>query len=202
MATRLYLIRHGQTTWNAERRWQGAMDPPLSDAGRLQAAHVATALRPVPLQAVYCSPLQRARDTAAAVAASHQLSAESVDDLREIAFGEWESLVHDEVEERFGALLSEWWKRPDQVQIPGGEALETGRRRAVGAVQRIAARHPDAGVAVVAHGGVNKLIMLTLLGAPLASFWRIKQDNACINVLEFDGDHGRVLMMNDTTHLL
>jgi broad specificity phosphatase PhoE len=199
--TRVYLIRHGESTWNAERRWQGAMDPPLSKAGRAQADRVATALEPVPLQAVYCSPLQRAQDTAVAVAAPHALPVEPVADLREIAFGEWESLGSNEVERRFGALLEEWWRRPDQVQIPGAEPLAAGRERAVAALRTIVGRHPGARVAIVAHGGVNKLILLTLLRAPLASFWRLSQSNACINVVEFDGPRGRILAVNETTHL-
>ncbi len=199
--TRLYLLRHAESTWNAERRWQGAMDPPLSDAGRLQAARTSEALRSVPLQAVYTSPLQRAVATAAAVAAPHALSVESDPDLREIAFGEWESLLGEEVEQRFGALLRQWWERPDQVEIPGADSLEDVRVRATGALRRIVARHREAPVAVVAHGGVNKLILLTLVGAPLSSFWRLAQTNACVNVLEFAGDRGRVFVANATAHL-
>jgi len=199
--TRVYLIRHGESTWNAERRWQGAMDPPLSEAGRAQADRVATALRTIPLRAVYCSPLQRARDTAVALAAPHALSVEPVADLREIAFGEWVSLPGEEVERRFGALLHKWWRRPDQTQIPGAEPLSAGRDRAMAALRTIVGRHPGGRVAIAAHGGVNKLILLTLLSAPLASFWRLSQSNACINVVEFDGPRGRSLAVNDTTHL-
>jgi len=201
VSTRVYLIRHGESTWNAERRWQGAMDPPLSAAGRAQAALTGAALRHVPFQAVYCSPLQRARDTAAAVAAPHGLTAVPEADLREMAFGAWESLFSEEVEQRFAPVLQEWWQRPDLALIPGAEPLGGARERAVAALRAIIGRHGDASVAVVAHGGVNKLILLTLLDAPLASFWRLAQSNACINVLEFDGDRARVLVVNDTTHL-
>lgn len=199
--TRVYLIRHGESTWNAERRWQGAMDPPLSEAGRAQAARVANALRPIALDAVYSSPLQRATDTAQAIAVPRALPVEPVDDLREIAFGEWESLANTEVEQRFGSLLQQWWSRPDQTEIPGAEPLAQGRERAMGALHGIVRRHPKGQVAVVAHGGMNKLILLTLLDAPLASFWRLAQSNACINILEFDGARGRIVAVNDTTHL-
>lgn len=177
------------------------MDPPLSDIGRAQAALVGATLRGAPLQAVYCSPLQRARDTAAVVAAPHGLPVEPVADLREIAFGVWESLFSEEVEQRFGPVLQQWWQHPDQVQIPGAEPLAEVRDRAVGALRAIVTRHRDTAVAVVAHGGVNKLILLTLLSAPLSSFWRLAQSNACINVLEFNGERGRVLVANETTHL-
>ncbi len=199
--TRVYLVRHGESTWNAERRWQGAMDPPLSAAGRVQADRLAVALKAIPLHVVYCSPLQRAKDTATAIAASHALSAESISDLREIAFGEWESLGDEEVQQRYGALRQEWFRRPDQTQIPGAESLAQGRERAMAAMRSIVGRHPDDQVAVVAHGGMKKLILLTLLGAPLASFWRLSQSNACINIVEFDNARGRILAVNDTTHL-
>ena len=201
MPTRIYLIRHGESTWNAQRRWQGVADSPLSDAGRAEAILLADALHAVPLQAVYCSPLRRAVDTAAVVAAVHRLDVIPVADLREIAFGVWESLLATEVEQRFGALLKEWWERPDQVQIPGAEPLEAARARVVAAIHGIVARYEDGQVAVVAHGGVNKLLVLTLLDAPLSSYWRMRQDNACVNIVEFDGDRGRVLVLNDTTHL-
>lgn len=162
---------------------------------------MASALQAAPLRAVYCSPLQRAVDTATVVAAAHRLDVTPVADLREIAFGVWESLLHEEVEQRFGALLKQWWERPDQVRIPGAEPLQAARDRVAAAIHGIAARHQGGEVAVVAHGGVNKLLMLTLVDAPLSSYWRMRQDNACINVVEFDGDRGRVLVLNDTTHL-
>ncbi|OLC28727.1 MAG: hypothetical protein AUH31_08255 [Armatimonadetes bacterium 13_1_40CM_64_14] len=199
--TRVYLIRHGESTWNAERRWQGAMDPPLSAAGRAQADRLASALHAIPLDVVYCSPLQRAKDTASPIAAAHALPVEPLSGLREIAFGEWESLGDEEVQQRYGSLRQQWFRRPDQTQIPGAESLAQGRERAMAAMQGIVGRHPDGQVAVVAHGGMNKLILLTLLGAPLASFWRLAQSNACINIVEVGSARGRILAVNDTTHL-
>jgi broad specificity phosphatase PhoE len=199
--TRVYLIRHGESTWNAERRWQGAMDPPLSAAGREQADRLASALQAIPLSVVYCSPLQRAKDTAVVIAAAHALSVEPVSDLREIAFGEWESLGDEEVVQRFGSLRQQWFRRPDQTQIPGAESLAHGRGRAMAAMRGIVGRHLDDQVAVVAHGGMNKLILLTLLEAPLASFWRLAQSNACINIVELGSARGHILAVNDTTHL-
>src|SRR3989442_13313239 len=171
--TRIYLIRHGESTWNAQRRWQGVADSPLSDAGRAEAILLADALHAVPLQAVYCSPLRRAVDTAAVVAAVHRLDVIPVADLREIAFGVWESLLATEVEQRFGALLKEWWDRPDQVQIPGAEPLEAARAPVAAAIHEIVARHEDGQVAVVAHGCVDELRRMTLMGASLSSYLRV-----------------------------
>src|SRR2546428_703943 len=157
LPTRIYLIRHGESTWNAQRRWQGVADTPLSDAGRAEATLLADALQAVPLRAVYCSPLRRAVDTAAVVAALDRPDVLPRAGLREIAFGVWESLLAEEVEQGFGALLKEWWERPDQVQIPGAEPLEAARARVVAAIHGIAARYEDGHVAGVSHGGVDKL---------------------------------------------
>lgn len=115
--------------------------------------------------------------------------------------GAWEGLNSDEVRERFGAVFQEWWNNPERAQIPGGETLPAVRDRVVAAVSDIVSSHPNGNVAVVAHGIVNRVAILTLIGAPLTSIWRIKQDNACINVLEVDGGHTIMHVLNETAHL-
>src|SRR5712691_3796041 len=103
--TRVYLIRHGQSVWNAEGRFQGQADSVLSDLGRTQAARLSDALADVPLEAVYSSPLSRARLMAEAIAAPHRLSVVPVDDLREIGLGVWEGLTEAEIVGRFGPVI-------------------------------------------------------------------------------------------------
>jgi alpha-ribazole phosphatase len=199
--TSIYLIRHAETTWNAERRLQGQLDAPLSERGVRQVRAIVRALDHAPLAAVYASPLRRAGETARPIAASHNLDVRVVDDLREIDQGEWESRLLDEVMANDGPRLQAWWDAPDQIRMPGGETLAEVHRRAMGAIEHMAAQHADQAIAVVAHGGVNKTILLSILGAPLRAYWRIRQHNACVNVLEFDGDQRRVLSLNDTLHL-
>ena len=159
------------------------------------------ALRAVPLRAVCSSPLTRAKETAATVAAPHGLAVVLYDGLREIGVGEWEGLLTHEIEARYVRELRDWWERPHLTRIPGGETLDELRERGMQAIAEIRARFPDDAVAVVAHGGVNKTILLTALNAPLASYWRIRQANACINELVYDGDRTRVVILNATTHL-
>jgi len=199
--TRLYLIRHGETTWNAQRRYQGRLNAPLSDAGWEQSARTRDALRAAPLRAVYSSPLPRALDTAAVIAGPHRLPVETVDGLREIGVGAWEGLSVAEIEAQYGDVLRRWYATPHLARIPGGETIEEVRARAAAAVEEIRRRHAGETAAVVAHGGVNKAVLLTALGAPLASYWRIRQHNACINVLEYEGERVRVLIVNETGHL-
>ncbi|HXF82075.1 MAG TPA: histidine phosphatase family protein [bacterium] len=199
--TRLYLLRHGETTWNLARRYQGTLDSPLSEAGRAQTLRLREALRGAPLRAVYSSPLPRAAATAAAVAAPHGLPVLHCPGLAEIRVGEWEGLTVSEIEARHGEVMRRWHEAPHQMRLPGGETLEELRARAWDAIADLRRRHAGEAVAAVAHGGVNKAILLTVLGAPLASYWRIRQGNACINIIDFTGDRGVVMTMNDTTHL-
>jgi broad specificity phosphatase PhoE len=201
MPTRIYLIRHAETVWNAEGRLQGTLDAPLSDRGRGQAHRLVEMLRRIPLSAVYSSPLERAHGTARTVAAAHGLVARPVDAFREMNQGEWEGRLVEEVAAEYGESLTVWRDSPAETRLPGGETLAEVARRAVGALHDVAARHAGQTLAVVAHGGVNKTILLTVLGAPLDHHWRIRQGNACINVIEMDGAEARIMVLNDTFHL-
>lgn len=199
--TRVYLIRHAETTWNNERRYQGTLNSPLSELGWEQSYRTRDALRNAPLRAVYSSPLARAQETAHIIAEPHGLPVTSMDGLSEIRVGEWEGLTTSEIEARYAEAVHQWYTTPHLARIPGGETIEEMRARAVAAFTEIRSRHPGQIVAIIAHGGVNKSIILTALGAPLASYWRIRQHNACINVLEYESARARVLLINETGHL-
>lgn len=199
--TRVFLIRHAETTWNNERRYQGTLNSPLSELGWDQSYRTRDALRNVPLSAVYSSPLSRARETAHVIAEPHGLPVTSVDGLSEIRVGEWEGLTTSEIEARYAEAVHQWYTTPHLARIPGGETIEEMRARAVAALAEIRSRHEARMVAIIAHGGVNKSIILTALGAPLASYWRVRQHNACINVLEYESARARVLLINETVHL-
>ncbi|MCS7235061.1 MAG: histidine phosphatase family protein [Armatimonadota bacterium] len=200
--TRVYLVRHGQTTWNAERRYQGRKDAPLTELGRSQMRRLAAALASEPVRAVYTSPLGRCRWGAERIAAQHGLEPIVEPDLVELDHGILDGLRVDEMEDHVGQLVRRWWEDPAAVHLPGGETLEQARSRAYGAFRRIVDRHPDQTVVVVAHGGVNKLILLTLLQAPLASYFRIQQHNGAVNLVEVP-PHGspRIVAINDTCYL-
>jgi broad specificity phosphatase PhoE len=146
-ATRVLLVRHGQSEWNAESRWQGQADPPLSDLGRLQAREAAQAVGSV--DAVWASDLQRATETAMIIAEAIGVGPVVVDpDLREREAGEFSGLTRDEIEERFPGYL-EADRRPQ-----GWEPDASLRDRAMRALHRIAAEIPGGDVLVVTHGGL------------------------------------------------
>ncbi|HEX2273754.1 MAG TPA: histidine phosphatase family protein [Acidimicrobiales bacterium] len=155
MPSSLLLVRHGQSTWNAEGRWQGWSDPPLSELGREQAEDAAGDLHHLDITGVVSSDLARARDTAEILAAALDLGAPLVDrDLREYDVGDWEGLTRPEIERGWPDQLASW-REGRLLATPGGETRAHFVTRVVGALGR-AARRPDLGdtVLVVTHGGV------------------------------------------------
>ena len=149
--TRLMLVvRHGQTTWNAEKRWQGRADSPLSALGIAQAQWAATVLEPFDL--VVTSDLSRARDTGAIIADVLGARVEAEPDLAERDVGEWTGLTFDEIEEGWPGALA------NGGHPNGWEADDTVADRAIGALERIAKAHPDERVLVITHGGLIRSI--------------------------------------------
>jgi alpha-ribazole phosphatase len=198
---RIYLIRHAESTSNAEQRYAGSSDSPLSEWGRRQAEQLAEALHAVPLRAVYTSPLRRAVETASPIATDHGLEPVLVPDFREHGLGDWEGLTLSDVETRYPELLKQWYDRPNETRIPGGETIDEMRARVVPVFREIAGRHSDEPLAIIAHGGVNRAILLSVLDAPLSSYWRFRLPNAGISLVEMDGDRAWLMVMNDTAHL-
>jgi probable phosphoglycerate mutase len=179
---RLLLLRHGQSVWNAEGRWQGTADPELSAEGGSQAAAAAEHLEQEDLWAVWASPLQRAWQTAQIISTTLGLGAVQVDPgLRERDVGELSGLTTPEIEERWPGLLAEW-RSGQRDTLPGGEG--DIRERVVAAVQRIAIASDEAGhesVLVVTHGGSLTAVELHLGAEPS------RPRNVCGRWVDWDG---------------
>lgn len=152
---RLLLLRHGQSDWNAESRWQGWADPPLSEFGESQAAALASQLGGMAFQGVVSSDLDRARRTAAIVAEALGLPVEVEPALRERDVGAWEGLTTAQIDERWPGLLAAWRSRALPAP-PGGEPDDAMAVRVLDALRRLAQR-PEASLAVVTHKGVIRL---------------------------------------------
>lgn len=146
----LLIVRHGESTWNAVRRWQGRADPPLTRRGETQARRAAVAARAHgPFDAVVSSDLQRARATGSIIATElgiDLLGAES--DLSERSAGEWEGLTRSEIEQRYPGFLT------DGQRPPGYESDESIVDRSTDALRRLSDRHRGKTVLVVSHGGI------------------------------------------------
>ena len=169
--TRIFLVRHGETEWNATRRAQGQADVPLNDAGRRQASGAAAQLDGVELSAVYSSDLSRALDTARPIAEARGLSVEIDPAFREIDQGEWEGLVTEEIHRRWPEL---WGPARHWSQRPGGESPEQVQKRALEGLARIVEHHPQGQVAVVSHGGTIRWLAAHALGYDMEESARIR----------------------------
>lgn len=166
--TTILLVRHGQSEWNREGRWQGHADPPLSEVGRRQAHELAANLASVELDAIYSSDLKRARATAEIVAEKRGIPVVADVTLREIDVGEWSGLTTAEIERRYPEGLRRHAAGDDGWQE--GEPHDAMSARIVSAIRRIAADHPDGQVLCVLHGGVMRALLAHADGADLRSF--------------------------------
>ena len=195
---RVLLARHGQTVWNADRRFQGASDVGLSDVGRAQAAALGVALRRYRPAAAYVSPLRRAVETAEIALAGAGMSFTPVDELRELGLGEWEGCTVDEIRAREGDPYAAWLGAAHDCRPPGGEPLDAVSARVLRALDGIAAVHPNGDdVLVVAHGGVISVYVCHLLGCSLNHLWKLRIDNGSLTVAR----PPRLVALNDTAHL-
>lgn len=187
--TDLLLVRHGETDWNAARRWQGRDDPPLNDTGRQQAEQLATDIEGEHVDAVYSSDLRRALETAEIVAARLDLPICALAGLREIDVGSWSGLTHDELQVKFPEQLARHFESWG-TGWEDGETPEELSERVLGAARKISQEHPVGRVLVVTHGGVIRALTAIAHGVPFADFTRggVAFPNCC--VVRFASENG------------
>jgi len=196
---RLFLARHGETPGNREMRYLGAVDEPLSAAGAAQADGLAAALGPLPLAAVYASPLRRTAETGRRIAAALRLDLRFEERLREQCFGDWEGLSRPEVLEKDReALLG--WEADLSLAPPGGDSLAVVQERMVALAEELRQAHDGAWVALVSHVGPIKALLCAALCAPLATARRLFLDPGTLTVLDW-GERPVVRLFNAHGHL-
>jgi len=200
--TRLYLLRHGQTELSVARRYSGRGNPPLTGAGRRQAEAAAARLAEVGgISAVVSSPLDRARQTAEAVARAVGVGATALDGLVEADFGAWEGLTFTEAAERDPEVHRRWLGDPS-VPPPGGESFDLVHRRVRAARDELVARHGGGNVVVVSHVTPIKSLLRLGLDVGPSLLFRLHLDLASLSVVEFYPDGlASVRLVNDTSHL-
>ena len=199
--TRVFLLRHGETAWNAEQRLQGHADVELNELGRWQARRLAETLAAEDVAALYSSDLRRALDTARALAEISGQPVHTDSALRERAFGFLEGLTYDEIDARFPEDALRWRRREPDFAPGGGETMNGFSARSLAAVTRLAAAHPGQAIAVFAHGGVLDCVYREALGLGLAVSRSWQLGNASINRLLFTGSRFTVLGWDDRGHL-
>jgi broad specificity phosphatase PhoE len=203
--TRLLLVRHGQTAWNVGasngEHFRGRIDLPLNEVGLAQAQTIADRLAHEPIAAIYSSPLQRALQTAQPIAERLGLPVQPHPGLLDINYGAWQGHSPAEVAELWPKLHRQWREEPERLHLPDGESFDIVRERALAAVRDICARHPNETVLLVAHQVVNKVLVCAMLGLSNAHYWRVRQDNACLDVFTYRDGVFTAVHVNDTCHL-
>jgi phosphoserine phosphatase len=206
MGPRILLVRHGETEWNRQSRFQGQIDVPLNPKGQDQARCAAEFLQSVHIDRAFTSPMLRPKETAEKILSKHpDLELEYIDELKEISHGLWEGKFEHEIEAEFPGELLRWQQTPGAVQMPEGENLQqVWDRVAIAWQQMVDSIAPGATALVVAHDAVNKAILCQVFNLEPESFWLFKQGNGGVSVIDYHkgGDRPPCLQaMNITTHL-
>ncbi|HET90301.1 MAG TPA: histidine phosphatase family protein [Chloroflexi bacterium] len=198
--SRLLLIRHGRSAWNAERRIQGWADPPLDEVGRAQARHIAERLRAEQPLKLYTSPLQRAAETAEIIGRALGAPVVVDDRLKEHGVGDLEGLTWEEVVDQYPDLAQRWDQGDEEITIPGEEEFDSFRARVTATCDEIAAHHTEQAVGIVTHGGVLSAYLNHLIGLP-GRFSPFRFPNCSLSVVQVNSTRPRILLLSDVCHL-
>jgi probable phosphoglycerate mutase len=199
-APRLYLVRHGESAWNVQRRIQSNLhENGLSEVGRKQAELLGRRLSALEFESVYCSDVQRAVETAE-IALEDSSSVEYMEGLREISFGSWEGKLIAEIKREYPGEIERWFDKPTSVSIDGGEHLNDFGERVAGIMETIADRTGSGNALVITHGGVICSYLTQILGMSPDGLWSFSLPNASLTAvtLEF---RPRLRLFGDTSHL-
>ena len=199
--TDFIFIRHGETDWNRQQRFQGQIDVPLNDLGQAQARRLGARMADEPAEHLICSDLQRAQQTAAPLAAAWQAAPVLLPGLREQCFGVLEGLDVPTIKARHPGLWLQWLEHRADFALPGGENLRQFHARVMDAVKHLAEQHPGRRLAVVTHGGVLDMLWRTANGLPLSGLRTCDIPNTGLNHLRWRQGTLDILRWADASHL-
>ena len=197
----LMLVRHGETEWNVQRRYQGQTDVLLSAIGRRQAHFVAERLAGQKIDAIYASDLSRAWETAQIIAEKSGLEVSPEPRLRELKFGILEGLTFDEAEAQYPEMIAAWLK--DFNNTPeGAETIDAFNARIISLLDDLKEKHDEQIVLLVGHGGSLSEILRVVLGLSREKRWYLEMENASLSEVSIDEDFVSLNRLNDTCHLV
>jgi len=204
--SRIFLIRHGETNWNKEGRFQGQIDIPLNENGKEQAKKTFKYLRNIFFNKAFSSSMQRPYETAKIILQNNKdLKIKKLDSLIEISHGLWEGKLEAEIREKWPNLLKNWHDKPQEVMMPEGESIKDVSERSTDAFEKICLSQKDNDLTLlVAHDAVNKTLICNILGINYSNIWMIKQGNGGITVIDLFNDPSKpplISALNITTHL-
>ena len=198
---RLLLVRHGETDWNREGRYQGRTDVELNEVGIQQAHRLAQRLSSERISAVYSSDLKRATRTASIIVALHNVEVTFCEDLRELDMGEFEGKALEKIKDQYMALEQRWRQGDWSVGAPGGETLDQMRERIDNFIAEIKERRKEGTILVVAHGGALRTLICRLVGIDYQYWWRMQLSGASISIIDVFPERSVIVQLNDRCHL-
>ncbi|MCX5716498.1 MAG: histidine phosphatase family protein, partial [Candidatus Omnitrophica bacterium] len=199
----LYVIRHGESTWNSQNRIQGHSDPGLSKLGRLQARLLAKRFKKIKIDKIYASPLARALETAEIMAKALGRKVIKDAQFKEIKLGDWEGKTPEEINRLYQNRYDKWLRLgPTKIRIPKAEGVSAFRSRAAKAFYETIKKNPDKDVMVVTHGGVISALLAHILGADFDKLiLHLYLPNTCVTVVSFHNKRASLVHIADTFHL-
>ncbi|MCC5909877.1 MAG: histidine phosphatase family protein [Clostridiaceae bacterium] len=198
---KLYIVRHGETTWNIEGKTQGVQDSKLTNKGFLQAKLLGERLLKENIEVIYSSNLLRAKSTTSIISNIIKVPYSYESSLGEMNFGDWEGLTISQIKSKYPLAFKKWQDAPQRAYIPKGERLKQAQDRAVNFIKRNLYNSKEDNVLIISHSTIIKLILLHVLNMDLCNYYKLKQDNCSINIVDFR-DYGPVLIKyNDTCYM-
>ena len=198
---RLVLVRHGETAWNKEGRFQGQGPVGLNERGIRQARQMAKSLIPMKPAALYASPLPRSLMTAEEISRELGIPVQPVEGIREVNLGKLEGITGQEMRTKYPQIYATWRRDPSQVVFPDGESLQQLQRRSWNAIKGIEKAHAWDLIVAVSHNFAIRSILCRFLEIPLSRFHGLRVDLASITILQVNYRSRQVLTMNDRCHL-
>ena len=200
--TTVILVRHGETDYNRQRRFQGLKDMPLNETGINQARLLAERLKDVQIDVFISSPMRRAVATTKAVAELHNMPIAYTDErLVELNYGDWAGEYKADIAEQYPKLHYVWKNKPHKMKFPNGETLKQVQARYRAALDEAVAKYPGKTIFIGAHSKGNMALLCELFDVGLDHFYFFPQDNTCINVLQYEGGKWHVVLLNSVDHL-
>ncbi|WP_025025974.1 histidine phosphatase family protein [Caldalkalibacillus mannanilyticus] len=199
--TTLYLIRHGETVWNTQKKLQGHLDSPLTELGKKQSMWLGEALLEEPLEIIYCSSSDRAYQTAELVCHGRKIEIVRCDELKEMNLGVWEGLTQASAEAMDPEQFRRFWEAPSQFQVENSERFEQVQERALLKLREIIARHQGQVIGVVSHTVVIKLLMAYFENRPLDKIWNPPYIHpTCLCKIEWTEGGSEIILHADISH--
>ncbi len=201
MGTKLIIVRHAETDWNKELKYQGQQDIVLNDTGKEQAVKLSNYLSDSNIDTIYSSNLKRAYSTAKKINKFHNLKIKQEKELREIDFGKWEGMTYSKIKAHYPEILKKWNQNPTLISPPAGEDLKRFKLRIVNVFAEIVEENREKNILVVTHGGAIKAYLTFILGIPLYNYWQFNISSTGISIINVYEEKYIIKSLNIIEHL-